>query len=271
MSKNLLAVILGLFFIGLTSCNINTPEIRGVVLDEETKQPVAEAWVRATMEVYTKTIAGNVHRGLSIDKPHTRTDKEGGFIIPSRSFKKPGFPKGFGTEVTNLAIGASTVDDTGGRVNLKEEKLKEILGKKKVEITIYTKPVERTEEEYFSHLQSLYNYCLTGRSSVEVPPVEGGCDEWELNYAIAKHERYLIKHRKLAEEGRSRGYGTALEQLADLYEKKGNIRKAIDTLKDKVTLMEKRGLLKFPDWRRDKENLERRIKEFQRKLPETQE
>lgn len=271
MLKKLMFMILGAVLMGATGCNIKTPEIQGIVLDEETKKPVEEAWVRATMEVYTKTIAGNVHSSLSIDKPHTRTDKEGGFILPSGNFKKPGFPRGFGTEVINLAIGASTVDDRGGRVNLKQDELKGILGKKKVEITIYTKPVERTEEEYFSHLQSLYSYCFTGRSSVEVPPVEGGCDEWELNYAIAKHESYLIKHKKFAEEGRSRGYGTALEQLADLYEKKGNIKKAIDALKDKVTLMEKRGLLKFPDWRRDKENLERRIKELQRKLQETQE
>jgi hypothetical protein len=111
----------------------------------------------------------------------------------------------------------------------------------------------------------LYSYCLTGRSSVEVPPVEGGCDEWELNYAIAKHERYLEKYKKLAEEGEAKGYGVALENLAYLFEMKGDFKKAIDTLTRKIVLIEKRGLLKFETWRNEKANIERKIKELKKK------
>lgn len=229
MFRHFMIVVLGMLLIGLMGCEIKTPEIRGVVLDAETKQPVEGAWVRAVIEVYNKTIGGNVHSSLSIDEPHTRTDKQGRFVIPSRSFKKPAFPAGFGTEAVSVGIGASVVDDRGGRVNFKGEKLKEFLGKNKVELTIYSAPVVRTEEEYFSHLQSLYSYCLTGRSSVEIPQVEGGCDAWERDYAIAKHERYLKKYPK-TEDTRSH-YSIILEQLGLFYEKKGDFEKAITNLK----------------------------------------
>jgi tetratricopeptide (TPR) repeat protein len=132
-------------------------------------------------------------------------------------------------EVDNIGIGASTVDDRGGGVNLKGERLREFLEKDEVKITIYIKPTERIEIEYFSHLQSLYNYCLTGRFSVEVPSVEGGCDKWELDYIIGKHERYLERH-PLTDKTRSHN-SIVLEQLGLLYEKKGEYEKAIKNLK----------------------------------------
>lgn len=252
MSKYLKLTVFVILIFGLASCNIRTPEIKGVVLDEETRQPVEGAWVRATMEIYSKTIAGDVHNSLSIDKPHTRTDKQGEFVIPSGSFKKPALPIGFGTEAVNIGIGASTVDDRGGRINIKGEKLKKLLGKKNVELTIYVKPFERSENEYFYHLQSLYSYCLTGRSSVEVPPVEGGCDEWELNYAIAKHEGYLEKYKdpKIVEKppyGVSKWdeiirYSNALSSLAHLYKRKGDYKKSLDAFNRVVEFDKKHGL-----------------------------
>jgi tetratricopeptide (TPR) repeat protein len=252
MSKYLELTVLLILIFGLASCNIRTPEINGVVLDAETKQPVKEAWVRATIDLYSKTFAGNVHRSFSIDKPHTRTDKDGRFVIPSRTLKKSSFPTELGTEVVNLGIGASRVDDRGGRINIKGERLKELLGKKNVELTIYIKPFERTEDEYFYHLQSLYTYCLTGRSSTEVPSVEGGCDEWELNYAIAKHERYLEKYKdpKIVEKppyGISKWdeiirYSNALSSLAHLYKRKGDYKKSLDTFNRVVEFDKKHGL-----------------------------
>jgi hypothetical protein len=266
VSQKLLLVTLGALLTGLIGCDIKTPEIRGTVLDAETKQPVKGAWVRATIEVNTKTIAGDIHSSLSIDKPHTRTNERGIFVIPSRSFNKPGLPMGFGTHVVNVAIGASTVEDRGGRINIKKEQLDDFLKKAEVEVVIYSHPVERTEAEYFSHLQSLYSYCLTGRSSVEVPPVEGGCDEWELNYAIAKHERYLETYKKDAVEGKVKGFSAALEQLAELYEKKGNFTMSIEVLKRKISLIQERGLLRYQEWQKEKRNIERKIDELQLKL-----
>lgn len=241
MFKNLSIVFLGTLLFFVTGCNIKTPEIKGVVLDAETKQPVEGAWVRASIEIYTKTVGGDVHSSLSIDEPHTRTDKQGRFVIPSKSFKKPAFPVGFGTEVINVGIGASTSDDKGGRINLKEEKLKDFLGRNTVELTIYSTPVKRTEEEYFSHLKSLYNYCLSGRSSVEIPPVEGGCDGWEMDYAITKHERYLEGYSNPSKDEITH-YSIVLANLAYLYKRKGNYEKAISLFNDVKEFDKKHGI-----------------------------
>jgi len=252
MIKHLMIVILIILLTGLIGCEIKTPEIRGVVLDAETKEPVEGAWVRATLEIKTRTVGGDVHTVLSLGPPHSRTNKQGQFVIPSKSFKKPAFPVGFGTEAVNVGIGASTVDDRGGRINFKEEKLKEFLGKSRVELIIYSTPIERTEGEYFTHLQSLYNYCLTGRSSVEIPSVEGGCDAWELDYVIRKHERYLerFKNPKIIENP---PYGVnkleeilhhsgIQQQLGDLLKKKGDYEKALNIIKRVKEFDKKYGL-----------------------------
>jgi len=245
-------------FVVLTGCSIKTPEIHGVVLDAETKQPVEGAWVTATLGIKTRTIGGDSHSYLSVDPPHTRTDKNGKFVIPSRSFKKPSFPMGFGTTVETFGAGANTADDKGGSLDLKE-----VLRKKRADITIYIEPEDRTESDYFSHLQALYNYCLTGRFAVEVPPVKGGCDDWELDYVIAKHERYLERYRGILEE---RGYSSAMDQLADLYERKGNFKMAIETFQKSMDLMKQHGFLRFEVWQKNKAEIERKINVLKQKL-----
>ena len=189
MFKRLLFVCFGILLIGLAGCNIKTPEVRGVVLDAETSQPVEGAWVHATLQIKTKTIQGNVQTVLRVEPPHTKSDKNGAFVIPPKEFQKPSFPAGFGTDIENFTINASTLDDKSDGFYLKEYE-----GKKKIEVILHVKPWKEgmtNEREYFSYIQSLFNYCLVGRLGVEVPPVEGGCDEWELDYAITKHERYL--------------------------------------------------------------------------------
>ncbi len=259
MLKRFMLFVLGMTLMGITGCNIKTPEIIGVVLDEETKQPVEGAWVRATLEIKSKTIQGDVHPVLSVEKPHTRTNKEGSFVIPAKSFKKPLPPVGFGTEVESFDINAKTIDRIGGiQVELRD------LSKKKIEVRIYIRSIEKIYEEafqkylregitkeraseliegdYFSSLQSLYRYCLTGRSSVEVPPVEGGCDEWELNYAIAKHERYLNKYKDpktivnppygVSKFEKIIHYSGVIQQLAYLYKKRGDNNQALKLFKE---------------------------------------
>jgi hypothetical protein len=222
--KHSIIFVLGMTLMGLIGCNIKTPEIHGVVLDEETKQPVEGAWVTATLGIKTKTVAGDTRRYLSVEVPHTRTDRAGRFTIPSKRFKKPSFPFGFGTDVESVGVGASTVDDKGGSISLIK-----FLGKGKAEVTINIKPdhAKDTEGEYFTYLQGLYNFCLTGRFYVEVPPVEGGCDEWELNYAIIKHERFLKRLEEPRSSEQKARYSNTLNQLAYLYEKKDDFKKAI--------------------------------------------
>src|SRR3990170_5086357 len=135
MVKRLTLILSVALLFLVTGCNIKTPEIRGVVLDAETKQPVEGAWVTATLGIKTKTVGGDVRNYLSVEQPHTRTDKNGRFIIPSRGFKKPSFPAGFGTDIETFGVGASAVDDRGGDINLKN-----FLGKDKADVTIYVKP-----------------------------------------------------------------------------------------------------------------------------------
>lgn len=71
------------------------------------------------------------------------------------------------------------------------------------------------------------------------------------------------KYERVVEE---RGYSTALDQLAYLYEKKGDYRKAIETLRKSIKLMETKGLLRFEVWQRNRKEIERKINELQQKL-----
>jgi len=280
MVKYLKVIVVVILLLSVVGCSIRTPEIRGVVLDEETRRPVEGAWVHATLELKTKTIQGNVYNVLSVDRPHTRTGRDGRFMIPSRRFNKPFPPVGFGTEVMSFGVSANTVDWRGGGLEIKD-----LLGKEGIELVIQIRSAEKDDEEkiisymkggvkrerameliemeYFSSLQALYRYCNSGRFSVEVPPVEGGCDDWELDYAIAKHERYLEKYKTIIE---NRGYSTAIDQLAYLYEKKGNYEKAIEALNKSISIMEKKGLLKFEIWQRNKKGIEWKINELRQKL-----
>jgi hypothetical protein len=229
MVDKMMVLIPGILIFGIIGCSIKTPEIRGIVLDEETRQPVEGAWISGTIGVKTKTVGGDVGQVISLDPPHTRTGGNGRFVIPPKKLKKPIFPVGFGSEIDSLGIGARTADDKGGGITLHGANLKEFLGKDMVEIKIEIKPVERTEGEYFSHLQSLYNYCRTGRFGIEIPSVEGGCDEWELNYAIIKHERFIKRLGEPKGMDQRIHYVGAVKQLAYLYKQKGEFQKALDT------------------------------------------
>ena len=47
-----------------------------------------EAWGTATLDVYNKTVGGDVHHSFFVGK--TSTDKEGKFLIPSEDFTSEG-------------------------------------------------------------------------------------------------------------------------------------------------------------------------------------
>src|SRR3972149_7143623 len=117
MNKNLVFIVLGILLIGLIGCEIKTPEIKGVVLDAETKQPVEGAWITATLEVSNKTFAGDVHQSLFVGK--TWTDKKGRFAIPSKEFKKPSFSVSFGSKVESLNIAARVTGVKSGGTAIK--------------------------------------------------------------------------------------------------------------------------------------------------------
>lgn len=253
MFRNLMIFIAGILSIGLIGCDLKTPEIRGVVLDAETKQPV-EAWVHATIWVNIKTLAGSTGKVISLDQPHTRSDKSGKFSIPQKEIAKPPFPMGFGTKVDKFTIGAATIDK-GVQIEMNVKELE----KGKIEVTLYLEDLEKAwqkelkhippekfyqekEMREFSSLQSLYNYCFTGRFSVETPTADGGCDDWELSYVITKHERFFEKLKEIKTIEQETHYSGTLKRLAYLYKKKGDYKKALETFKKVKAYEEKRGV-----------------------------
>jgi len=245
MIKKSIALVLGLSLMGLAGCEIQTPEIHGVVLDAETKQPVEGAWVHFTIEVHTKTIAGGTTAYLRVEPPHTRTNERGEFIIPAKQFETPSFPHGFGTEVGRFGLIADTIDDRQGGIGvnmrdyfIKNQKdfgmggsdLMNWWGKDKVKVTLWIKPREALEdyEEYSAYLQGLYRYCSEGRVFVERPPVQGGCDEWERNYVITKNENFLSIFKEPKTKNESYYYSIIMHRLGYLYKWKGDYQKALE-------------------------------------------
>jgi hypothetical protein len=251
---------LAILALALLGCDIRTPEIRGVVLDEETKQPIENAWVHSSIETISKTIQGPVETVWRVEPPHTRTNKKGEFVIPSMKLKASSYPFGLGLEVGNFSVSATTIDDRSGGFYIKDFKWKSL-----IEVTLLVKTWEGTknEQDYFSYIQSIFSYCFSGRIGIEVPPVDGGCDDWELNLAIAKHEHYL---KKFMPEIERKGYSNAFGQLAELYEQRKDIAKSVETLKMSIEVMEKRGLLKFKDWQDNKKGIEGKISRLEKRL-----
>jgi len=205
----------------LTGCTIKTPEVRGVVLDEKTNEPVKEAWIHCSMDVITTTPAGDVHNSHMISPPHLRTDDKGRFVIPAKKTKTMW---GFGTEVKAFGASATTIDGRGGGIDLIKS-----FNTPKSDVTIYLKHVVETERDYFASLQALYSYCTSGRFHIEVPEKDLRCDGWELNYAIAKHERYLKKHPEAKTRDEVSHHSIAMEQLAHLYKQNGDYERALKT------------------------------------------
>lgn len=254
MNKNLVFVVLGILLIGLMGCEIKTPEIRGVVLDAETKQPVEGAWVTATLEVSNKTVAGDVHQSLFVGK--TWTDKKGRFVIPSKEFKKPSFPVSFGSKVESLNIAARATGVKSGGTSIKS-----LADVREVVINV---EYPKDELEYNSELEFLYMYIETGRVGVAVPSVPEPERKEILNLTIEAYENYLEKYRdtKTAEEiGR---YSGKLRTLAYLYKKRGDYKKALGAFKKVKEFSERH---KMTLWIQEYET---QIKELQQKIQEGQ-
>lgn len=253
MAKNRFLVALIIIWATFTlGCDIETAEIHGLVLNAVTKEPIAEGWILASIGISAKTVAGDVGRVVSVEPPHLRTDKNGRFVIPSKVIKMPSFPSVFGVKVDDLIITVWTTERRGV-IELGEDKLRG----KKLEVIIYAEdieelvkkelanvPPERYEERKlrseFSGLQSLYNYCQTGRFGIEVPAVKGGCDEWELNYAIEKHERLLKKLGGLNTIDKRNYYVITLIDVGYLYKKKGDYKRALEIFIEAKEFDEKR-------------------------------
>lgn len=283
MIRNLSVIVLALMALCIAGCRIETPEMRGVVLDAETKKPVPEAWIHARMEIVTRTLGGDVQETLSVDPGHIRSDEKGEFMIPAWHFDPAPIPYGFGTKVKYLSISAETIDDRMGEIVFKgyEEKANkklviyvrpwdEILYKKDSYPNLYelfqysSVEIERDglnpEKAYAYYLGGLHNYCFYGRLSYELPALKGGCDEWELNYAIVKHERSIKKIEEPKTMDQEIRYARLMRQLGYLFKRKRDYENALKTFEKVHDFSTKRNLKYFI------KDYEREIKELQEKI-----
>jgi tetratricopeptide (TPR) repeat protein len=235
---------------------------------------VEDAWIFFTLEAHTKNIAGGGTTYLRVEPPHTRTDEKGRFLMPAQRFKKPLSLYEFGFKADRWGITANTIDDREGGygIDLRNDfkkglrnfgtkgfDLNDSLLKKKVEMTILIRPREdiNDNEEYFAYLSGLYSYCFSGRSLLEVPPVAGGCDDWEINYIIAKRERFLKRLVEPRTIGNETYYALTLKGLGYLHERKKDYTKALNTFMKVKDFDEKRGVNLF-------------LREYQEKINELQ-
>lgn len=216
--------ISGLMVLYLIFGYVRTPVINGIVLDAETKKPVENAWVTGNLSLKVATIQGDVHIHPSIAPPHQRTNKEGEFTIPRKSFRQPLPPLGFGMSVEGCRVSAETIDDKQGEISLIPS-----FWKWWTNVTIYVKSTKMTEADYNSYLRSLYDFCLTGRLGIVIPAVEEKCDVWELDYIISKHKNYLKNLGQLDNSDNETYYAGTIQQLGYLYKKRGDYKKALDT------------------------------------------
>lgn len=221
MFRKLTIVILGILLFGLIGCDIKTPEVRGLVLDAETKKPIEGAWVTATLEVYSKTVGGEVHQSFFVGK--TWTDKEGKFVISPKEITMPSFPLSLRNKSGSLNVAARAISSNGyisDGVALTKIK-------NKTEVQLYlTSP--KDEDHYFSAVQGLFLYISTGRVGVSTPPVPENERKEVFNIAIGLSESYLRTYSKPKTSDERSKYASVLRILGDLYKRKGFYQNAID-------------------------------------------
>lgn len=76
-------VLIGVIYI-VTCTRLKTPEIKGVVLDAETGQPIADARIYAKWEREMRGFGGEMSGGIEKEL-HLKTKGDGTFLIPART------------------------------------------------------------------------------------------------------------------------------------------------------------------------------------------
>jgi len=232
-------LILIAFLFLMISCVTIIPRIKGVVLDEETKEPVKDGWIWAGVETEYISLQGDISGGFDLVKKvdHKRTNEKGEFVIPLNiSWYNP-IKWLLRWKILGIAISVYTLDLKEAHLYLKWKELK---GKLKKDIKIYVKPIEKLCEEYWtgshSHMvdeQKLMegvrsDYFSLARGAADYIGLnERKYDEWELNYAIKINEAFIEKYEPV-ENVYSSEWDITLENLGYLYTKKGDYEKAIE-------------------------------------------
>jgi hypothetical protein len=214
-----------------------TPFIRGAVIDETTGQPVEDAWVMATAGVSTRTIAGDIGGTFLISCPHLRTGKDGTFNIFPRLYPSIPTPFSFGNMKKDLNIIVRAKDGKRAEVNLSKYWWKRFFF-----AVIPVKFVDRKEDDIYRELATLTGYCTSGGFGLLQVNSSEKCDDWELNYAIEEHERYLEKIFATVNISQQVYYSTSLYRLSLLYERKNDFEKALELVKEVQSYDLKQGL-----------------------------
>ena len=219
-------VILGIIVvIYLGVYTVLTPFIRGVVVDETTKQPVEDAWVMATATIGTRTIAGDTGGTYAISCRHLRTGKEGVFYVFPQLYPSIPTPFTFGNMKKSLNVTVRVMDGRRAEMNLTRGWWKRLLF-----VSIPVQQDERKIEDIRLELANIYSYCTDG---MFFPIYRYGsqlCDDWELDYAIALHESFITRLGEPKNIAQDVLYTGAMGRLAHLYERKGEYKKALATL-----------------------------------------
>jgi hypothetical protein len=230
-------VILGIIVvIYLGVYTVLTPFIRGVVVDEKTKQPIENAWVMATAGTATRTIAGDTGGTYAISSRHLRTGKDGIFYVFPKLYPSIPTPFTFGNMKKSLNITVRVMDGRRAEMNLTRDWWKRLLF-----VTIPMQYVERTNAQINSELSGLSAYCTSGGYFFVQGKRAELCDMWELEYVIAEHERFIQALKVPKNVLQETYYSGTLRVIANLYRKKGDYRKSLQYLIDARNFDKKRG------------------------------
>jgi len=227
--------VITLIYLGVYS--VLTPFIRGVVIDETTKQPVENAWVMATAWVGVRTIAGDGGGDHFISRPHLRTGKDGVFYIFPRLYLCIPTPYTFGNMKKGLHITVRVMDGKRAEVDLTKDWWKRVLL-----VSVPVEYIERTTFQISSELAGLSSYCTYGGYFFVQGDRTQRCDKWELEYVIAHHERFLKANSELRNVDQRTYFSTVLYRLALLYKRKGDLNKALQLFKTGQAFDMERGI-----------------------------
>lgn len=223
--KVILSIIGIIAFLYLGVYTVLTPFIRGVVVDETTKQPVENAWVMATASIGTRTIAGDVGGARAISRRHLRTGKDGVFYIFPKLYLSFPTPYTFGTMKKRLNLTVRVMDGKRAEVNLTNDWWKRVIF-----IAVSVKQDERNFEELRSELTNLFTYCTDGLFFPVYRYGSQTCDAWELDYTIVMHENLIKKLGEPRNTKQDAFYAGVMGGLANLYERRGDYKKALEAL-----------------------------------------
>ena len=234
--KVILLIVGVVAFIYLGVYSVFTPFIRGVVVDETTKQPVEDAWVMATAWVGVRTIAGDGGGIFFISRPHLRTGKGGVFyVFPKLHLSVPTLFT-FGNMKKGLGIAVRTKDGGWAQADITKKWWHRL-----VFVTLPVTHTKREERAVCSELSALCGYCTKGGYSYM--ETTGGyfnfvhglrtelCDNWELEYTMSEHEKFLAKLSTLKNASQRVDYARTLYSLALLHKRKGEVEKALELVK----------------------------------------